>query len=78
VVEVAHVCDCPDHLAAGLLDKIDRLFEFFVRRHRVVVRGDVTADVDTDDVRTLAGESHRMATTLTPGHARDESDLLLE
>jgi hypothetical protein len=73
-VKVAHVGDGSEHLATGLLDEIDCLVQLFVRCHRVVVRGDVTADVDADDVRALAGESHRVAAALTSGHPGDEGD----
>ena len=64
--------------AASCLDELDRLLEFRGRRVRVVHRVDVGADVQSDDVGAVTGESDRVGAALPARGAGDESDFAFQ
>src|SRR6202042_2173625 len=84
------VCDLPDRSRVahvGLpghdttpvtLHGLDDLLQIRLGGVRVIHRRDVLADVQSDDVRTLAGETFGMATALPPSYTSDEGDLPIE
>ena len=57
-IEIAHVGDRAEHLAARRLHQSDRLVELVAVGHRIAIRRDVGADVDADDVGAVGGEPH--------------------
>ena len=78
VIEVADVGDRSQHLAALGLDEVDGLVEFGAIGHRVVVGGDIGADVDADDVGPFARQANRVAAALPARHPGDECDLAFQ
>ena len=77
--EIADVDLTGEHLAPGRLDRADRLGEVLGRGGGVGDRvRDRTADVDGDDVGTLARQSHRVRPPLTTCGAGDEGHPSLE
>ena len=63
--------------AAQLLDGALGLREVLGRRERIVVRFDLAADVDGDDVRPLLGHADGVRPPLPPRRPGDECDLAL-
>ena len=58
-----------------LLDRALGLVQILGRGQGIVVRLDLTTDVDGDDVGTLLGHAYGMGSALSTCRPRDESDL---
>ena len=73
-----HVGLAGDDASIELLDRSLGLGQVLGRAQRVVVRVDLRADVDGDDVRALLGHPNGMRSALSACRSGDEGDLALQ